>query len=69
MAAEVTKTDEEWRRELTPEQYDVLRRKGTEAPFTGKHVDNKDRGTYQCAGCGADLFHAEGFARRAVGTR
>jgi peptide-methionine (R)-S-oxide reductase len=59
MAAEVTKTDEEWRQELTPEQYDVLRRKGTEPPFTGKHVDNKDRGTYRCAGCGADLFHAD----------
>jgi peptide-methionine (R)-S-oxide reductase len=59
MAAEVTKTDEEWRQELTPEQYDVLRRKGTEPPFTGKHVDNKDSGTYRCAGCGADLFHAD----------
>jgi peptide-methionine (R)-S-oxide reductase len=59
MAAEVTKTDEEWRQELTPEEYDVLRRKGTEPPFTGKHVFNKDRGTYRCAGCGADLFHAD----------
>jgi len=56
MADQVTKSDEEWRAELTPEQYEVLRRKGTERPFTGEHVDNKADGTYVCAGCGTELF-------------
>jgi peptide-methionine (R)-S-oxide reductase len=55
---EVTKSDEEWRQELTPEQYEVLRRKGTEPAFTGKYVYNKDSGTYRCAACGADLFQS-----------
>jgi peptide-methionine (R)-S-oxide reductase len=58
MASEVTKTEEEWRQELTPEQYDVLRQKGTEPPYTGKYVYAKDSGTYRCAACGADLFHS-----------
>jgi len=56
MADQVTKTDEQWRAELTPEQYEVLRRKGTERPFTGEYVNNKADGTYVCAGCGAELF-------------
>ncbi len=56
MADQVTKTDEEWRAELTPEQYEILRRKGTERPFTGEYVNNKADGTYVCAGCGAELF-------------
>lgn len=56
MDAEVQKTDEEWREQLTPEQYDVLRRKGTERPFTGEYVHTKEDGTYRCAGCGAELF-------------
>jgi peptide-methionine (R)-S-oxide reductase len=53
------KTDEEWREELTPEQYDVLRRKGTEAPFTGKYVHNHDDGMYHCAACQAPLFKSD----------
>src|ERR671918_150628 len=47
------KSDEEWKRTLTPEQYDVLRKKGTERAFTGKYWSTKDDGTYVCAGCGA----------------
>ena len=59
MSDRVVKSDEEWRKELTPEQYAVARRKGTEPPFTGKYADHKDAGTYRCAACGADLFSSE----------
>jgi peptide-methionine (R)-S-oxide reductase len=58
-AEKVDKSDAEWRAELTPEQYEVLRRKGTERAFTGKHVHNHDDGTYRCAGCGAVLFTSD----------
>jgi peptide-methionine (R)-S-oxide reductase len=56
MAPEVVKTDAEWRAELSPEQYQVLRKAGTERAFTGKYVNNHDDGTYRCAACGNILF-------------
>ncbi len=56
MNEKTTKSDAEWRKELTPEQYHVLREKGTERPFTGEYCNAKDRGIYRCAGCGAELF-------------
>jgi peptide-methionine (R)-S-oxide reductase len=56
MATEVTKSDAEWRQELTPEQYEVLRRGGTERAFTGAYWDAHEDGVYRCAGCGAELF-------------
>jgi len=59
MTTNIEKTDEQWRQELTPEQYEVLRRKGTEPPFTGRYVHSKDDGTYRCAGCGAELFSSD----------
>ena len=59
MATDVTKTDEQWREQLTPEQYEVLRRAGTERPFTGAYWDNHETGMYHCAGCGAELFSSD----------
>jgi len=51
--------DEEWKEKLTPEQYHVLRDKGTEPPFSGKYLNNKDSGMYKCVACGASLFHSD----------
>ena len=59
MTEPVQKTDEQWREELSPEQYEILRKKVTEPPFTGKYTHNKDTGMYRCGGCGADLFSSE----------
>jgi len=56
---EVEKTEEQWREELTPLQYHILREHGTERSFTGEYVDNKAGGTYTCAGCGQELFSSE----------
>lgn len=53
------KSDEEWRSELTPEQYRIMREKGTEPPFTGEYVNEKAEGVYRCAACGTPLFSSE----------
>ena len=56
---QITKTDEEWRKTLTPQQYRVLREKGTERPFTGEYAATKDKGVYLCAGCANPLFNSD----------
>jgi peptide-methionine (R)-S-oxide reductase len=59
MSEKIEKTEEEWRKTLTPEQYHVLREKGTERAFAGKYADTHGPGMYRCAGCGNPLFDAD----------
>jgi len=56
MARKIDKSDEQWQQELNPQEFEVLRRAGTEPPFTGEYVDCKDDGTYRCRACGEALF-------------
>lgn len=56
MARKIEKSDEQWRSELTPEQYRIMREKGTESAFTGLYWNTHEQGMYRCAGCGAELF-------------
>jgi len=55
----VEKSDAEWKRQLTPEQYHVTRRQGTEPPFSGEYYDCHEKGMYKCVGCGAELFRSD----------
>ena len=59
MAEKIQKTEEEWKKELTPEQYRILREKGTERAFTGEYAHTKTPGKYRCAACGQELFDSE----------
>jgi peptide-methionine (R)-S-oxide reductase len=59
MGETVTKTNEEWKKILTPEQYHILREKGTERAYSGKDADNHEHGIYRCAACGLDLYRSE----------
>jgi len=59
VADKVLKSDEEWRQLLTPEQYRIMRRKGTERAFTGEYHNHHEDGVYRCAGCGNELFSSE----------
>jgi peptide-methionine (R)-S-oxide reductase len=59
MTEKIKKSDEEWKNELTPEQYQVMRKAGTEPAFTGKYHKTKDPGTYTCAACGQPLFSSD----------
>jgi len=59
MSETVVKSNEEWKKLLTPEQYHILREKGTERAYTGKYADNHEHGIYRCAACGLDLYRSE----------
>ncbi len=59
MTEKISKTEEEWKKELTPEQYRIAREKGTEPAFTGKYNDSKEPGVYRCVGCGNTLFDSD----------
>jgi len=59
MADKIQKTDEEWRKQLSPNQYRVTRQKGTEPPFTGKYNSSKEPGVYRCVCCGNELFESD----------
>jgi peptide-methionine (R)-S-oxide reductase len=59
MSEKVTKSDEQWRAELSPEEYRVLREAGTEAPFIGEYTDTETNGIYACRACGAELFRSD----------
>ena len=59
MSEKIQKTDEEWRAELSPEQYRIMRQKGTEPPFTGEYYHHEGKGVYTCASCGTPLFSSD----------
>lgn len=59
MAEKIKKSEAEWRRELSPEQYHILREKGTERAFTGEYAHSKEKGVYRCAACGQELFASD----------
>jgi len=59
MTEKIKKTEEDWKKELTPEQFQVMRKAGTEPAFTGKYYKTKDPGTYTCAACGQPLFSSD----------
>jgi peptide-methionine (R)-S-oxide reductase len=59
MSTKMHKTEQEWRRDLPPERYQVMRQKGTEPPFTGEYTYSKEEGVYRCGACGAELFRSD----------